>query len=328
MTLPWISKHLDRLDINSLPHSILIGGREGLGKTNLAYLINKSILCSNPENMDSCKKCQSCRLFEDGNHPDFHEIDLDEDKKTISINQIRSLYLEMFESSFLGGNKIFYIPRSHLLSRESYDALLKTLEEPPPNTFIVLVNHDSHNLPQTILSRCHKINISKPEPKEIRSWLKSKDIEDSKIDLLIDLAKGNPLKALKMEESNYLDHRNNFISEISTLIKTGTNISNISEQWIKDEEILLLKIEWMTDLLMDILRIKTFNEKNIILADTEKISSYMKDKIDIVNTLNLLDKTIDLWNKLYKNNNLRNDYHLQSLLIDWERSLGLRSQKI
>ena len=135
MNLPWLKSYTQNLKKDNLHHSLIISGREGLGKNYLAESLIQGILCTNSKDLEPCGKCQSCKLYESDNHPDFHKIDLEDGRKSISINQIRAFYLEMFESPFLGGNKIFFIPRSNLLSRESYDALLKTLEEPPKKYF-------------------------------------------------------------------------------------------------------------------------------------------------------------------------------------------------
>ena len=324
MNLPWLNPYIDQLNEDNLHHSMIISGREGLGKLHLANKIIQFILCGNSKNLQPCNNCQSCNFLKEKSHPDFHTIDLEDGKKSISINQIRSFYLEMFESSFLGGNKVFFIPRSNLLSRESYDALLKSLEEPPKDTFIILINSDSQNLPPTILSRCHEINIKKPSKKEINSWLKDKIQDQASFEQLLGLSKGKPLKILELEENQSLILRNDFIQDISTLIKKGSNISEITNKWTKDEESLLLQLEWMSDLLMDILRARFYKDKESIFSDTENISTFMEDKIDPIEVFNLLDKTIGLWNTFYRNYNLRQDYHLQSLLVEWNSTIGLR----
>ena len=325
MNLPWLKSYTQNLKKDNLHHSLIISGREGLGKNYLAEGLIQGILCTNSKDLEPCGKCQSCKLYESDNHPDFHKIDLEEGRKSISINQIRAFYLEMFESPFLGGNKIFFIPRSNLLSRESYDALLKTLEEPPKNTFIILINSDSQNLPATILSRCHEINIKKPQDEELKSWLEKQEVNIDSLDQLIDLSKGKPLRALELEQTKSIELRSEFIADISSLIKQGNNISEITDKWIKNEESLLLQIEWMSDLLMDILRMRFYVDEKSIFSDTANISTYMEDKIEPIEVFKLLDKTIILWNKFYKNNNLRQDYHLQSLLVDWNSAIGLRS---
>ena len=140
---------------------------------------------------------------------------------------------------------------------------------------------------------------------------------------MIDLSKGKPLRALELEQTKSIELRSEFIADISSLIKQGNNISEITDKWIKNEESLLLQIEWMSDLLMDILRMRFYEDENIF-SDTANISTYMEDKIEPIEVFKLLDKTINLWN-VYKNNNLRQDYHLQSLLVDWNSAIGLRS---
>ena len=167
-------------------------------------------------------------------------------------------------------------------------------------------------------------NIKKPSKKEINSCLKDKIQDEASFEQLLGLSKGKPLKILELEENQSLILRNDFIQDISTLIKKGSNISEITDKWTKDEESLLLQLEWMSDLLMDILRARFYKDKESIFSDTENISTFMEDKIDPIEVFNLLDKTIGLWNTFYRNYNLRQDYHLQSLLVEWNSKIGLR----
>ena len=99
--LPWFKQYLDHFDIESLHHAFLIGGKEGVGKSNFSLLLSQLILCKERNEFMPCDNCQACKLFISSNHPDFYIIKMEEDKKKISINQIKELKTKFYESSFL-----------------------------------------------------------------------------------------------------------------------------------------------------------------------------------------------------------------------------------
>ena len=267
--------------------------------------------------------CPSCHFFDEDNHPDFHLIELEEKKKQISINQIRNLNEPLYESAFLGTNKVFVINPAEMMTREAFDATLKYLEEPPDNSFFLLVSHRYHSLPLTIKSRCFQVNINQPNKDETKAWLMKEFNNNSNIDLAILLSKGKPLIAAKMVNSDLEDLRANFIKEISELIKTGSNLIEISESWSRDPDEMLLKIEWMSDILMDCLRHKFLSGSTSIYEDTEIISSYLANEIDSDNFFYLLQKTNTFWSLFNSSTNLRTDFQLKALFVDWTERVGL-----
>ena len=105
--LPWFDKYLAHLDLELLHHAFLIGGKEGVGKKNFSLLLSQLILCKEKHEYFPCNACQPCKLFNTSNHPDFYTIKMEEGKKKISINQIKELQTNFYESSFLNGNKVW-----------------------------------------------------------------------------------------------------------------------------------------------------------------------------------------------------------------------------
>ena len=321
--LPWFASKKKLLGENPNHHAYIFEGLKGLGKKIFTLEIAKGLLCSSLPNGTFCNQCQSCHFFDEDNHPDFHLIQLEEKKKQISINQIRNLNEPLYESAFLGTNKVFVINPAEMMTREACDAILKYLEEPPNNSFFLLVSHRYHSLPLTIKSRCFQVNINQPNKDETKAWLMKGSSNNSNIDLAILLSKGKPLIAAKMVNSNLENLRANFIKEISELIKTGSNLIEISESWSRDPDEMLLKIEWMSDILMDCLRHKFFSGSTSIYEDTEIISSYLANEIDSENFFYLLQKTNTFWSLFNSSTNLRTDFQLKALFVDWTERVGL-----
>tara|TARA_B100000700_G_scaffold211576_1_gene232575 strand:+ start:8651 stop:9640 length:990 start_codon:yes stop_codon:yes gene_type:complete len=322
-SINWFNEQKEFLCTSYNHHSYIFEGREGIGKKSFALDFAKSLLCLSSTKNKSCNDCKACYFFDEQTHPDFYQINLEKDKTQISINQIRSIQQPLYESPFLGGNKVFLIHPLQALNKEAFNTILKNLEEPPKNSYFLLITDAYHSIPLTIKSRSIKINLNNPHKDEVKKWLKSKGVKEN-IDMCINFAKQRPMIALKLSTLDIKNIRSDFIRDISILIKTGKNILEISESWIKNEEEFLIKIEWMSDLLMDSLRHKFFSGLDLTCDDTDAISKYLSQQNNSEDFFYLLTKTNMFWTLFSSNNNLRVDYHLQDLFVEWNERVGLR----
>ena len=321
--LPWLDKYLEGLNKDSLQHAFIIGGKEGVGKNNFSRTLSNFILCEQTLNKKACEKCQSCKLFLSLNHPDFHLVSLEDGKKKISINQIKELQSKFYESAFLGGNKVFLIESAEHMSNDAIDSVLKILEEPPNNTFFLITSHRLKQLPLTLQSRCSEIYIKSPTKKIIQEWLIDEGLNIDNVALALDLALGQPLKVKELLEANLEASRNQFIKDISILIKEGKNIISLSEEWSKDSLSFTLKLEWMSNLMMDAIRFQNTKEQKNLMKDTSNISMYLGERTNFNILYDLLISTNSLWSVFTDGTNLKSEYQLQKLFIDWESKLGL-----
>ena len=318
----WLAKYIASLSKENLHHAYLFYGREGLGKKDLLTYVSNAILCESA-NLVSCGKCKNCKLILSNNHPDLHVILMEEGKKNISISQIINLREKIYESAFLGKNKIISIPNIESMSRDASDAILKILEEPPKDTFFIMSSNFIHQIPSTIRSRSIEIEITVPSFNECHEWLSESYSEN--IDLGIELSNNRPLVAKYLMDLNILELRSTFIKDISGIIKSGKHIVNISEQWCKELETLPLKLEWMSYILIDAIKHESANEHAEVLSDSENITRYLGENSDIFNLHELLNKTNEIWNLFSGDTNLRKEYQLQSLFVAWEKELGISS---
>ena len=318
----WLAKYIASLSKENLHHAYLFYGREGLGKKDLLTYISNTILCEST-NLVSCDKCKNCKLILSNTHPDLHVILREEGKKNISISQIINLREKIYESAFLGKNKIISVPNIESMSRDASDAILKILEEPPKDTFFIMSSNFIHQIPSTIRSRSIEIEITVPSFNECHEWLSQSYSEN--IDLGIELSNNRPLVAKYLMDLNILELRSTFIKDISGIIKSGKHIVNISEQWCKELETLPLKLEWMSYILIDAIKHESANEHAEVLSDSENITRYLGENSDIFNLHELLNKTNEIWNLFSGDTNLRKEYQLQSLFVAWEKELGISS---
>lgn len=152
------------LKAGKVSHAYLFTGTRGTGKTTCAKILAKAVCCLNPVNGEPCGECEACKLIADGNTTDINEIDAASNN---GINDIRDLKEQV---SFLPTSlkyKVYIIDEVHMLSIPAFNALLKTLEEPPAHVVFILATTEVHKLPATILSRCQRFDFKRLEPEII-----------------------------------------------------------------------------------------------------------------------------------------------------------------
>ena len=150
------------------PHGLIFAGPEGVGKGTCALMVAKALNCTKAPAGDFCDECSSCRKINSGVHPDVTTIAVEDEATQIKIAQIRQLLGMLDLQPLEGRNKVIIIDPADSLNAEAANALLKGLEEPPVNTFFVLITINAHELLMTVRSRCQIYNFTPIAPKEIR----------------------------------------------------------------------------------------------------------------------------------------------------------------
>ncbi len=150
-----------------IAHAYLFAGPRGTGKTTVAKLFAKAINCEN-FNGESCDNCPSCRAYLEGNHPDIIELDAASNN---GVDDVREIIEQVPYAPLLGKYKVYIIDEVHMLSTSAFNALLKTLEEPPAHVIFILATTDPQKVIPTVLSRCQRYNFSKISSYEIRKRL-------------------------------------------------------------------------------------------------------------------------------------------------------------
>lgn len=156
------------LDSGRLHHAFLFTGTRGVGKTTLARILAKSLNCETGISSHPCGECQTCREIDDGRFVDLIEVDAASRTK---VEDTRELLDNVQYAPTRGRYKVYLVDEVHMLSNHSFNALLKTLEEPPPHVKFLLATTDPQKLPVTILSRCLQFNLKRLHPDLISQYL-------------------------------------------------------------------------------------------------------------------------------------------------------------
>ncbi len=197
---------LNAVKLNRLAHAYLFCGTRGTGKTSSARILAKAINCTNiTETGDPCTKCELCVLAETDRLTDIIEIDAASNR---GIDEIRDLREKVAFSPNTGKAKIYIIDEVHMLTKEAFNALLKTLEEPPAHAYFILATTEYHKVPDTIRSRCQTFFFTNIEQTEISKRLeyicKNEKFEYTKegLDVLAKRANGGLRDAISLLEQS------------------------------------------------------------------------------------------------------------------------------
>ncbi len=178
------------LDSGRMHHAYLFTGTRGVGKTTIARIFAKSLNCERGQSADPCGACSVCTAVDEGRFVDLLEIDA---ASNTGVDDVREVIENAQYAPSRGRFKVYLVDEVHMLSRNAFNALLKTLEEPPPHVKFLLATTDPQKLPVTVLSRCLKFNLKRLLPEQIagqmRHILAAENIayEDSAI---VELARG------------------------------------------------------------------------------------------------------------------------------------------
>ncbi|OGT30522.1 MAG: DNA polymerase III subunit delta' [Gammaproteobacteria bacterium RBG_16_51_14] len=280
-----------------LPHALLLTGADGIGLNDFAIHVVADLLCESRGDKESpCGACKGCHLRQAGNHPDLFLIGLEEKSKQISVEQVRDLIEFMTLKSHAGGYKIAVINPAEAMNRSAANTLLKTLEEPPPQSLLLLLSHRPALLPVTIRSRCQCLVFNGSKSTETIRWL-AEQLGETVVDpvLLLSLTGGVPLQAKALIEDGGLECRKMVLADLQTLQRKQADPVKVAERW--KEHGTAETLHWLTELIIDMVRLK-------LTGETSRLTNQ-----DVTDHLQRLIKTLDLKQLVDSHDLAQNNWH-------------------
>lgn len=217
-----------------LPHALLLKGRHGIGKLAFGEALAQALLCEAP-GVQPCGTCPSCTWFIQGGHPDFRRVEPETSAEKpaddeaaerkapkrpaqqITVDQVRALGDFVNVTSHRGGFKVVLLHPAESLNLSAANALLKTLEEPPPRTMLLLVTHRPRRVLPTIVSRCQQVLMPAPDPAEAERWLREQGVREPAT--VLAEAGYAPLAALSLAEPARQELRTRFMESLAAPAK-------------------------------------------------------------------------------------------------------------
>lgn len=306
------------------PHAFLFGGSAGVGKRQFAEAFADWLLCLQPQGGRACNQCRSCQLRLAGNHPDRLLVAPEEEGKAIRIDAIRQLTDFMVQTAQQGGRKVVILHPAEAMNLNSANALLKSLEEPTAETYLLLVTDQPSRLLPTIRSRCQVQTLPTPAHDQALEWLAQRLPEltaDQHAALLL-MAGGAPLRALSLHAMEAARLRGQVVEDVKALLKSQKSASQLAESW--NAVPLELLADWFCDWTLDLLRLKTGAAEEAVNTDMGKVLPYMARRVPVAVLLDWQSWLLEHRGMILGKANLNRVLLIETLLLRWKQLMEKR----
>jgi|SRR5208283_449899 len=266
---------------NRVPSAVLFSGDEGIGKKLTAITYAKALNCLEPVEGDCCDSCRACKKIDSGMHPDVTVVSPEKDE--ITIENIRMIIEALSWRPFEGKRKVFIIDDADAMNSNAANAFLKTLEEPPEGSLILLVSSSPDRLPDTIKSRCAHIRFY-PLPRHQCEKIVSPHLDQEKRDVILNSAMGRPGLALSRD---FTSERDRFMKILNNMID-GTS----KDGW-GDKDEMKLWFEAFSIFLRDLAVFNITGQKSDLIYGQAHKKRDIKEILDAYQLIDSLKSTVD-----------------------------------
>ena len=243
---PWQHEVYARLERNlregRLAHALLFAGPARMGKLDVARALAARVLCQAPrDDGRACGACRACTLLAAGTHPDFQHITFEPTDKgdklraELVVDQVRRLGEWFSKTSQFGGAQVVVVEPAEMLNTAAANALLKTLEEPSGNRYLLLVTSRPGRLPATIRSRCQRLEFALPTRDAARAWLVARGHASDAVEAALDAARGQPGLADAWLAQGGLALRAQVQAELDAVGRGRASPIETAQRWLADE---------------------------------------------------------------------------------------------
>jgi DNA polymerase-3 subunit delta' len=286
-----------------LAHAYLFTGPPGVGKRLFATELAKALLCENPPpgRFDSCDRCPACVQIDAGTHPDYFQAGLPPDKHEWPIEQMRELLRAFALKSARGKGKVAVLDDADEFNEESANAFLKTLEEPPPRSVIILVGTSPDLQLPTILSRCQVVRFAPlPEPL-VADLLRAQGIEDEAlVRRLARLGGGSPGQARALADPELWKFRRTFLDKLAAPQVDSVGLGKALNEFVEEagkesaaqRQRASLVLRLVIDFLNDALRVRLGGTPRLAEPDEMRTLETLAKRVDVEQMLAILERCL------------------------------------
>jgi DNA polymerase-3 subunit delta' len=316
----WAVQALRRaVQRDAVYHAYLVTGPQGVGKMSLALALAAALLC-NGEDEVPCNSCRSCRLVANRAHPDLHIVQPEEEGGRIKIDQVRDLQRQLALTPLESSKRVAILRRFGQATTAAANALLKTLEEPPSYTVLVLLAEDADRLLPTVVSRCRHIALRPLPVGVIRQALIDRwQADPDQADLLARLSSGRIGWATSaLDDESVLEGRSRQLDDLEKLIDSSlVNRFRYAEQLAGDRAAALAAIELWASAWRDIMLLAVDSEAHAANVDRQASFRSIAARVGVEKSSQVLQALRSASSRLKRNANAR--LTLEVLMLDLPR---------
>lgn len=255
---PWLRPHFEQLvkgyQSGRGHHALLIQSLPGMGDDALIYAISRLMMCQQPQGTKSCGHCRSCQLMQAETHPDYYTLEPEKGKSTLGIDAVRAVSEKLYERARLGGAKVVWLKDAAQLTEAAANALLKTLEEPPENTWFLLSCREPGKLLATLRSRCRLHHLAAPQESWAMNWLQREvTVSQNAALTALRLCGGAPAAALDLLQPNLWTPREQLCQAVGNASESRDWLSLLA---ILNHDQVTSRLQWFSTLLLDALKMQ------------------------------------------------------------------------
>ncbi|WON78359.1 DNA polymerase III subunit delta' [Serratia sp. UGAL515B_01] len=301
-------------------HALLLHAAPGNGDAALLYALGRWLICQQRNGEKSCGECHSCRLMLAGNHPDYHTLVPEKGKSSLGIEPIRQVIESLYSHAQQGGAKVVWLSQAELLTEAAANALLKTLEEPPDNTYFLLGCSEPSRLLATLRSRCFYWHLASPDEQMGLRWLDREGIGEPIARLTaLRLHGGAPIAAEALLQPERWQQRASLCSALSTalqqedmlLLLPALNHDDVPE-----------RLHWLCALLLDGLKCQQGAVNHVMNQDQRSLVQQLARCLNSSSLQQSMQQWLNCRHQLLSITGVNRELLLTEQLLNWEQMVG------
>jgi len=318
----WQAKIFDQIielhSKNALPHALLLSSDPGCGVDEMALYLANALLCEEPLGGQAkpCGQCRSCLLYKAGTHPDYMIAQPPEGKHVLNIDAVREM-IEFVHVTSTFTNKVVVIQPADAMNEASSNAILKILEEPSDDTFLIMVSTAKHLLLPTIISRCQKWHVPISDHNQAVEWLNSQtDQSEEAVKLALQQSNFQPIRALSFLQDDDISFQQRVIDGLQQMFKRQISPVQLSSNWQKEN--LNQILFWLQNWLSTIIKLQTAKMgDHQVFEGNKRIIAFTAKQSDPEQLFAFYNKVQRYNLSLNKQQNLNSQLILEDILIGW-----------